>query len=64
MGLPTLAAAGSLLARAAAVLPASEATLMPDCSTASAAMMPGPPALVMIATRLPLGRGCMAKAVA
>ena len=35
-----------------------------DSSTASAAMMPGPPALVMIATRLPLGSGCMAKAVA
>ena len=26
--------------------------------------MPGPPALVMMATRSPLGRGCMANAVA
>jgi hypothetical protein len=36
---------------------------MPACSTASAAMMPGPPALVMMATRSPLGSGCMAKAM-
>ena len=64
MGLPTLAAAGSLPRSSSAIAALREATFMPACSTASAAMMPGPPALVMMATRSPLGSGCMARAVA
>ena len=64
MGLPTLAAAGSLERSALAMAPESSATFIPEFSTASAAMIPGPPALVMIATRSPLGRGCMDSAEA
>ena len=43
---------------------ASRATDIPACSTASAAMMPGPPALVTMATRPPRGSGCIENAVA
>ena len=62
--LPTLAAVGNLLFKAVAMLSVKTATFMPLFSTASTAMIPGPPALVIIATRLPLGIGCIAKAVA
>jgi hypothetical protein len=64
IGLPTLAAAGSFSRSALAVATFNSATRIPEFSTASAAMMPGPPAFVMIATRLPLGSGCISNAVA
>ena len=40
------------------------ARLMSFSSIASVAMIPGPPALVIMAIFLPLGRGCQARAVA
>ncbi len=48
---------GQLLTQSAvAVLRSSSATSIPAFSTASAAMVPGPPALVMIRTRFALGQ--------
>ena len=62
MGLPTEAAGGSLPRSDVAVCRSNSTTSSPAFSAASAAMMPGPPALVLIATRSPLGNGCIASA--
>ncbi len=40
------------------------ASVRPAFSAASVAMMPGPPAFVTMAMRLPSGSGCIAKALA
>ena len=63
-GLPTAAAAGSTSRSLAWVAGVGAIIFRPSSSAASAAMIPGPPALVMIATRLPSGNGWVAKAMA
>jgi hypothetical protein len=59
-GLPTAAVAGSSARSAAAVPADTGGTSSPCAAHASAARMPGPPALVRIAARRPGGRGCVA----
>ena len=57
IGLPTLASAGRM-ARTFAVVSGASATISsPFASHASAARIPGPPALVTMATREPWGNG-------
>ena len=63
-GLPTDAAAGRNDRSAATVASDSGGTTRPCASHASAARMPGPPALVRIATRRPRGTGWWARSVA
>ena len=60
----TDASAGKTARSASCVAASGDASSSPDPSAASAAMMPGPPALVMTPSRLPCGRGCIAKACA
>ncbi len=61
-GLCVLAAAGSRAARALSVWGANWARVRPACSSASAAVTPGPPALVSTATLRPWGSGHQARA--
>ena len=63
-GLPTAAASGRNVRSALVVASASAGSSSPCASQASAARMPGPPALVRIATRLPRGTGWLASSVA
>ena len=56
-GFRTLASAGRKARRAFRVLGSRAASSRPAYSHASAAMMPGPPAFVRIATRFPAGTG-------
>jgi len=64
IGLPNAPAAGMKARNFVSLSLLGETIFKPDDSAASAAMMPGPPALVMMATRSPFGSGCMANAVA
>ena len=57
-GLPTLATAGRNAEKRARVPAENSVTVSPAASHASTARMPGPPALVTIATRRPRGSGC------
>lgn len=59
-----LASAGSEAAILALVESAKRASRNPWRTQASVVMMPGPPALVTMATRSPLGMGWEAKATA
>jgi hypothetical protein len=61
-GLPTDAAAGRKWRIFVFAFSLGTTIFSPMLSAASAAMMPGPPALVITATRLPVGNGCDAKA--
>ena len=63
-GLPTDAAAGRNDRNSATVASESGGSSRPCAAQASAARMPGPPALVTIATRPPLGTGCCASSEA
>ena len=63
-GFATLAAAGRKARRASAVPAARGGSSSPCASQASAARMPGPPALVTIATRPPRGTGWCARSAA
>jgi hypothetical protein len=63
-GLATDAAAGSPSASLTRSPPESSTTRRPAASQASAHMIPGPPALVTIPTRRPLGAGWLASRAA
>ncbi len=63
-GLVTLASGASTAAIAACVSGDRAASVMPSCTHASVARIPGPPEFVRIAIRLPSGTGCEAKAEA
>ena len=62
-GFLTLASAGRNARNAAFVASVSGGTSRPFASHASVAMIPGPPAFVMIATRLPFGTGWFASSI-
>ena len=63
-GFATLAVGGRNAENLAHVAGLNSATVRPAATQASAARMPGPPALVTIATRLPFGNGCASRQVA
>ena len=63
-GFPTEAASGSLPMSLPRTSLPRLVSLSPSLSLRSVASIPGPPALVTIATPSPLGRGCSVKAMA
>ena len=63
-GLPVLAAGGRNAPSRARVSGENGGTVSPDDSQASTARMPGPPALVTMATRRPAGSGCASRQAA